>query len=81
MGINGIKTGWPQHGDPLGWTEDIDGVRIPELAPKPSSKRPKRVQKSIDKAKAEKQSIHGKPVEKKRLKKALTWLRKIGGKR
>jgi hypothetical protein len=82
-----VPLDWPERTWGLkyvGWSESIDGVLIPE-APAPKVEagggRPKRVQKAIDKAKAEKASIHGKPTEKKRLKKGLGWLRKIGGKK
>jgi hypothetical protein len=43
--------------------------------------RPAKVQKAIDKLKAAKADAKGKPTQRRRIKKALIWLRKIGGKK
>lgn len=62
-----------------GYARDIAGV---EVVPVPTtSGRPAKVQKSIDKLKKAKKDAARKPAQKKRIKKALTWLRKIGGRK
>ncbi|WGL50634.1 hypothetical protein P5P86_11730 [Nocardioides sp. BP30] len=47
--LTAIEAGWPAH-FLLGWTEDNNGVRVPELAPaepKPKKQRPALVRKAL----------------------------------
>lgn len=67
----------------VGWTEDIDGVVVyASLAAKvETSGRPPKIQKAIDKLKTAKKDAADKPTQRRRITKALGWLRKIGGKK
>jgi hypothetical protein len=63
---------------------NVSAARLREVVKqmkRDASARPAKVQKSIDKLKKAKKQAKGKPTQKKRIKKALGWLRKIGGKK